>query len=135
VNEVQIIQNQLATERLHFTEVSNICAQVLEGGKWTPGSDFARACTDYFAFAAARVLEATAASPQVRTPPEPGASGERWRSYLHLFSESAAKHFAGIEQLLTLNLPVTEWRTRAGIDADAIFTERARYARVKATVP
>ena len=51
------------------------------------------------------------------------------------FNEASARHFATIDALLTQNLPVTEWRARSGIDADSIFTERARYARVKATVP
>jgi len=40
-----------------------------------------------------------------------------------------------LEALLARNVPVTEWRAVSRIDADSIFAERARYARVKAALP
>jgi hypothetical protein len=128
VNEIQIIQGQLTTEQQHFSEVAEGCSASLDKGHFTPGSDFLRACADYFAFASTRV-------PGVPAPPGPDAPLTRWREFLSVFKEAAVRHFAAIEQLRAGSLPVTEWRTRSGIDADSIFTERTRYARVKATVP
>jgi hypothetical protein len=128
VNEIQIIQKQLATERLHFTQVANACAAALAQNNFTSGSDFALACADYFAFAATRVPTSPATPPGTASP-------ERWREFLRAFNEAAAGHYAAIEGVLSQNLPVTEWRARSGIDADSIFTERARYARVQAATP
>jgi hypothetical protein len=128
VNEIQIIQNQLATERLHFAEIAQACAAVLDKTDFTPGSEFARSCADYFAFAVTRVRGMT-------TAPRADASTASWREFLRIFNETATKHFVAVDELAARNLPVTEWRAQCGIDADSIFTERARYTRVKATVP
>jgi|SRR5882724_1424733 len=130
MNEIQIIQNQLATERLHFAEVANACVTALGTGTFAARGDFVTACADYFAFAVTRLaglstLKAPAADP----------ADERWREFLRVFNEEATKHFAAVDELLTRNLPVTEWRIISRIDADSIFTERALYGRVKATVP
>jgi hypothetical protein len=128
MNEIQIIQSQLETERLHFAEVANACAAALGNGSFAAHSDFAAACADYFAFAVTRLAWNSKA-------PGPGAPEERWREFLRAFSDQAAKHFGALEPLLTRNLPVTQWRALSRIDADSIFTERACYGRVKAAVP
>jgi hypothetical protein len=128
MNEIQIIQAQLATERLHFTEVANACAGALGNGSFAARADFATACVDYLAFAVTR-LEWNFKVPSA------DAAADRWREFLLAFNERATRHFAEVEALLTRNLPVTEWRARSKIDADSIFTERARYERVKATAP
>jgi hypothetical protein len=127
VNEIQIIQSQLATERAHFAEVANACAAALDRNNFIPGGELALACAEYFAFAATRI----SASP---TSPGATAGPESWRHFLRGFIDASTRHFAAIDTLLTQNLPVTEWRARSGIDADSIFTERAHYARVKAAV-
>jgi hypothetical protein len=125
MNEIQIIQSQLATERLHFTEVAQVCAAALANGTFAGRSDFAAACADYFAFAVTRL----GGNPRV---PGADAAADRWREFLRAFNEQATKHFGTLDALLTRNLPVSEWRALAKIDADSIFTERAFYGRVKA---
>ena len=125
MNEIQIIQSQLATERLHFTEVAQACAAALDNGTFAGGGDFAAACADYFAFAVTRL----GGNPRV---PGADAASDRWREFLQAFNEQATKHFGTLDALLGRNLPVSEWRALAKIDADSIFTERAFYGRVKA---
>lgn len=124
MNETQIIQKQLATERAHFVEVVQACERV-----GVPSGDFLTACTDYFAFAATRfepaVTEALAA--RLATGLSPG--------FLGAFQEASRTHFEKLDARLVRNLPVTEWRALSRIDADSIFAERARYARVQATLP
>ena len=132
MNEIQIIQKQLATERLHFAEVAHLCSAALDNGHFRPGSEFAGACADYFAFALTRLDGGNPTS--LAVPAAAQANQERWREFLQAFSHQATKHFAAVDELLTRNIPVTEWRARSRIDADSIFTERTRYARVKATV-
>jgi len=128
MNEIQIIQSQLATERQHFAEVADACAAALETGTFAGRSDFGAACADYFAFAATRLACNS-------SPPGPDAPVDRWRGFLRAFNDQATTHFGSLEQLLSRNLPVSEWRTISRIDADSIYTERAYYGRVKATVP
>jgi hypothetical protein len=128
MNEIQILQSQLATERLHFAEVAQACAAALGNGKLTPHSDFTAACADYFAFAVTRLAWNSKA-------PGPEASQERWRAFLGAFNDQATKHFGALEERLGRNLPVSQWRALSKIDADSIFTERKYYERVKATVP
>ena len=122
MNETQIIQTQLATERAHFAEVVQLC-----GPNGAGSSDFAAACTDYFAFAVTR-SEPPAAERLAATLAR-GLNAE----FLSAFDTSARGHFQKLDGMLTRNLPVTEWRAISRIDADSIFAERARYARVKAT--
>lgn len=128
MNEIQIIQSQLATERLHFAEVANACAAALDNGKLAAHGDFAAACADYFAFAVTRLAWNSRA-------PGPDAPEERWREFLRAFNDQATTHFAELQMLLPRNLPVAQWRALSKIDADSIFTERTYYGRVKATVP
>jgi hypothetical protein len=128
MNEIQIIQQQLATERLHFAEVANACAAALDSVNLAARGDFVTACADYFAFAVTRLAGSFKA-------PAANAGEERWREFLRAFDEQTSKHFATVDALLTRNLPVSEWRALSKIDADSIFTERALYGRVKATVP
>ena len=125
MNEIQIIQSQLATERLHFTEVAQACAAALDNGTFAARSDLAVACADYFAFAVTRL----GGNPRA---PSADAAADRWHEFLRAFNEQATKHFGTLDALLTRNLPVSECRALARIDADSIFTERAYYGRVKA---
>jgi hypothetical protein len=124
MNEIQIIQKQLATERAHFAEVADACAERL-----TAAGDFVTACTDYFAFAVTR-FEPQAA----RTLAAQLAAG-LGPEFLRAFTAASRRHFETLDGLLARNLPVTEWRAASRIDADSIFAERARYSRVKATIP
>ena len=128
MNEIQIIQSQLAAERLHFAEVTNACLDALDNRSFVARGDFAAACADYFAFAVTR-LAWNARAPSADT------TEDRWREFLSAFNDEATKHFDSLDSLVTRNLPVSEWRTLSKIDADSIFTERTYYGRVKATVP
>ncbi len=142
MNEIQIIQQQLATEKLHFSEVAAACAAAIDSGRFTAGSEFATACAEYFAFAVGRFTcksgaHGTGASTAPLRELTPGADASEacWREFLPAFNDGAARHFTAIDQLQSGNLPVTEWRALSRIDADAIITERARYKRVKASIP
>lgn len=128
MNEIQIIQSQLATERLHFAEVAETCATAIGNGSFIRGGELARACAEYFAFAVTR-LDWNSQTPAADAAVQP------WREFLRAFDAVAAKHFAAIDAQLQRNLTVTEWRARSKIDADSIFQERARYQRVKAAAP
>jgi hypothetical protein len=145
MNEIQIIQKQLATERAHFEEVAQTCAARLGAdsrgagapgaadsrGAINPGSEgnFAAACADYFAFAVTRfdAPKAEQLATQLAGGPRP--------EFLQAFTEAARTHFERLDAMLTRNLPVTEWRAVSRIDADSIFAERTQYGRVKATIP
>jgi hypothetical protein len=138
MNEIQIIQNQLATEQHHFSEVASACSAALDSGTCPPGSAFATACAEYFAFAVSRFAPAVSGSPpdgSILSSPTAASDPEGWREFLRAFNDASRKHFAAVDELLTRNLPITEWRAVSRIDADTIFCERARYARVKATLP
>jgi hypothetical protein len=143
MNEIQIIQAQLTTERAHFEEVANACAVALgagiartgavaqaqaAGGK-TAAADFEAACADYFAFALTRFEPQPAHTLAAQLAA--GLSPE----FLRAFTEVSRQYFESLDGMLTRNLPVTQWRTVSRIDADSIFAERARYSRVKATIP
>jgi hypothetical protein len=138
MNEIQIIQNQLATERLHFSEVANVCSAALGNGSFDAGNALAPVCADYFAFAVTRfnssqkTNRAAAKLDVARAVP---GNVERWREFLRVFEDESRRYFGAIDELLTRNLPVTEWRAVSKIDADSIFAERARYARIKAALP
>jgi hypothetical protein len=124
MNEIQIIQKQLATERAHFTEIAASCALAPAAG-----TDWVAACTDYFAFAITR-FEPVAAERLAATLAR-GLDAD----FLQAFTEAARVHFDKLDTLLGRNVPVTEWRALSQIDADSIFAERIRYARVKALIP
>jgi hypothetical protein len=128
MNEIQIIQGQLATERLHFAEVASACLAALDNGSFAARSDFAAACADYFAFAVTRLAGTTRA-------PSAATDEESWREFLRAFHDQATNHFGALASLVTRNPPVSEWRALSKIDADSILTERTYYGRVKATVP
>jgi hypothetical protein len=159
MNEIQIIQTQLATERAHFDEVAQLCAARLraesrsvEGrcaedrgvgagsadgrsadsagaGGSSADGNFAAACAAYFAFAVTRFNAPKAQQLAAHLAGGPGLE------FLQAFTEASRTHFERLDAMLTRNLPVTEWRAVSLIDADSIFAERTRYGRVKATIP
>ncbi len=129
MNEIQIIQKQLATERAHFAEVAAACAGQQAAGRLTANSDFLTACTDYFAFAVTRF------EPQSTRTLAAQLTAGLGPEFLLAFTEMSRRHFEALDGMLAKNLLVTEWRAASRIDADSIFAERARYGRVKATIP
>jgi hypothetical protein len=133
MNEIQIIQKQLATERAHFSEIAHLCAAAgttaASGTSEPGGPNFVAACTDYFGFAVTRFEPAVAERLAGALAQGLGAG------FLSEFARSSQAHFEKLDALLARNVPVTEWRAVSRIDADSIFAERARYARVKAALP
>jgi hypothetical protein len=139
MNEIQIIQKQLATERAHFDEVAQACAAWLgAGGRSADGrgaggssadGNFVAACADYFAFAVTRfdAAKARQLAAQLAGGPRP--------EFLQAFTETSRQHFERLDAMLSRNLLVTEWRAVSRIDADSIFAERTLYSRVKSTIP
>jgi len=127
MNEIQIIQKQIATERAHFAEIAAACATPPAPG--SSGSDRVAACIDYFAFALTRFEPA--AAERLTAALARGLDAD----FLAAFTEAARAHFDELDALLGRSVPVTGWRALARIDADSIFAERTRYARVKALIP
>jgi len=139
MNEIQIIRQQLATERLHFAEVAQACVAALDSGKFAADSQFIAASADYLAFALTRLSGASSVQAPVSNAASlqvPGANApvEHWRAFLAAFTAHARKRFETLDELAARNPLVTEWRAVSRIDADSIFTERARYERFKAAV-
>jgi hypothetical protein len=137
MNEIQIIQQQLATERLHFAQVVAACSGSLGNATLTGAGEFARACDDYFAFAVGRFDAGSQAAVKLAVTGNAGPAEVEpaWSEFLRAFNEDARRHFAGLDARLTKSAPVAQWRALSRIDADSIFAERALYERVKATLP
>jgi len=139
MNETQIIQKQLAVERLHFAEVANTCARAIDAAAFPSEGEFARACAEYFAFAITRLdpgsREELAAKLQMTRSTDSVTADSRWREFLKLFNGEAAQHFTKLDAFSTRHAPVTHWRAQSRVDADSIFTERALFERVKSTLP
>jgi hypothetical protein len=160
MNEIQIIQQQLATERAHFDEVAQICAAHLRAGSRGAGAPIAadrhdaggpdadgpradsRSANDpgsegNFAAACADYFAFALTrfdAPKAQQLATQLANGPR-PEFLQAFTEASRTHFERLDAMLTRNLLVTEWRAVSRIDADSIFAERTRYSRVKATIP
>jgi hypothetical protein len=142
MNEIQIIQKQLATERRHFTEVADAFAASLDTARaavasiGVDGTEFVRACADYFAFALARSepgpgTEAISKLASARAT----ATKSSWHDFLDAFNSDVRKRFALLDALAERNPSITQWRAVSRIDADSIFQERALYTRAKAALP
>jgi len=59
----------------------------------------------------------------------------RWSDFIRFFSGMWSTRRDELDRLFELQAKVTDWRAVSGIDADSIFDERSRYARVRATLP
>jgi hypothetical protein len=58
-----------------------------------------------------------------------------WDEFLQFFSGAWSARREQLDSLLERQATVADWRAVAAIDADSIFEERSRYARVRATLP
>lgn len=69
-------------------------------------------------------------------PAAPAAqSGSGWAEFLLFFDGVWSKRRDALDKLFAEQATVTDWRAVSSIDADSIFDERNRYARVRATLP
>jgi hypothetical protein len=58
-----------------------------------------------------------------------------WDEFLQFFSGAWSARRDQLDSLLEREATVADWRAVAAIDADSIFEERSRYARVRSTLP
>ncbi len=73
----------------------------------------------------------------------PGAAGhesrsrgqERWQEFARFFAGPWDTRREAIDQMLSANPRVADWRVIGGIDADSILEERRRYQRVRQHLP
>jgi hypothetical protein len=68
----------------------------------------------------------------------PGSRGDRvgrWTDFQQFFAGAWSARRDALDKLFTHQAKVPEWRAVSGIDADSIFDERSRYARVRAALP
>jgi hypothetical protein len=137
MNEIQIIQQQLAIERLHFAEVANTFASSLDEATLPTLSEFTHACAEYFAFAVAHLGTDSKSGAKLTVARAAEATGAvtAWRGFIREFNSDIAKHFSGLHGTLTPSAPITQWRALSRIDADSIFAERALYEQVRKTLP
>ena len=59
----------------------------------------------------------------------------RWTEAQQFFAGAWNARRDALDKLFSQQATVSDWRTISGIDADSIFDERSRYARVRATLP
>jgi hypothetical protein len=145
VNEIQIIQQQLATEQQHFADVANAVAASIDtfpiGAEAPDEGPFAalfNALSDYFAFADKRWRTGLGTGTQtVSTPPAQDSNGTKlpWLDFRKIYQGELQKRKLALAALSARNPPIAQWRAIAKIDADSIVTERELYARVKAALP
>ncbi|HVW67573.1 MAG TPA: hypothetical protein VHB68_01305, partial [Steroidobacteraceae bacterium] len=59
----------------------------------------------------------------------------RWNDFLQFFTQAWSQRRDELDRLFAQHAKTTDWRTVSAIDADSIFDERHRYARVQAALP
>ena len=62
-------------------------------------------------------------------------TGTAWREFVQYFHGVWSARREALDALLSANARIADWRALAGVDADTILEERARYARVRAAAP
>jgi hypothetical protein len=62
-------------------------------------------------------------------------STAQWAHFLRFFSGAWSARRDELDRFFEQQAKVADWRAVSGIDADSIFDERSRYARVRATLP
>jgi hypothetical protein len=65
----------------------------------------------------------------------PGHGSRLWAEFLQFFDGAWRTRRDALDQLFARHARITDWRAMSAIDADSIFDERNRYARVRATLP
>jgi len=152
VNETQLIRAQLATERAHVREIAAACDQP---GDALARHDYLRSVLGWFAArderleqllrvpdrlgADARAALASALSDSgdsreaLRRLPAPAdGSAREWRQFAQFMTEAWDRRRQRLDALLAQQSAAATWRAIAGIDADSVLEERARYARARA---
>lgn len=165
MNEIQLIRDQLASERAHASAVARACAVAARG-------EFAETCVEYLVrvlawfeerdqragdLARSRPAEPAAGGALAEALARPGRSREAlekleravaggsraaasdpsplWQEFARYFDGVWSARRDAIDDRLAEELRPAEWRAVAGIDADSILEERRRFARVCAALP
>ncbi|MGH8209075.1 MAG: hypothetical protein ACREU6_05650 [Steroidobacteraceae bacterium] len=58
-----------------------------------------------------------------------------WTAFLRFFSGAWSARRDELDRLFEQQAKIVDWRAVSGIDADSIFDERSRYARVRTALP
>jgi hypothetical protein len=163
MNELELIRTLLDAQRRHAEAVADAASRVFAAQCPRPGAleEFRQACVDYLVCVLAWFEErdrrlahawppehpARAALDEVLARPGRsrealekleaalgGGAGGEWREFAQ-FQRLWSTRRDALDALLGAHARVSDWRTLAGIDADAILEERTRYARVRALLP
>jgi hypothetical protein len=153
MNEIELLRNQLATERRHVREVASACAAALVRASARPGDAapeaLRAACSEYlghmlewFERRDQRLREQYAQHPATDSGrialerlKQAGPAPETWQSLAEFINGPWDTQRGAVEALLASNSRVADWRAFCGIDADSVCQERALYARVRAALP
>jgi hypothetical protein len=151
VNEIQLIREQLATERLHVTTVASACA-----ARWPGAADLRLAGTDYLLcvlgwfdardrrlreLAGTRAVEDALAQPGAsaaaleKLQAAQGAPPVAWQALAEFIGAVWGRRRDAIDALLATITRPADWRAIAAIDADSILDERRRFACVNSACP
>jgi hypothetical protein len=163
MNEVELIRAQLSLERQHASDVSRALSAAGSRGNDDLESlqAFRQASVDYLVWILTRfeereqtfhdlareddtergavenALALPGSSREALTKLESalGAKSGGWSDFQQFFVGAWSARRDALDQLFAQQSKVTDWRAVAGIDADSIFEERSRYARVRASLP
>jgi hypothetical protein len=153
MNEIELLRDQLATERRHVREVASACAKAHAGASARPGDAaleaLRAACGEYlgcvlewFGRRDQRLRELYAQHPladsgrmALERLRQAGPGPESWQALAEFINGPWDAQRGAIEVLLASNRRVADWRAVCGIDADSVCQERALYARVHAALP
>jgi hypothetical protein len=151
VNEIELIRAQLATERAHLREIAAACEQP---GDALARLDYLREVLGWFAArderlerllqeaggvgqdaraALAGALAGPGSSHEAlqRLPAVAAGSAQQWREFADFMRDAWDSRRQRLDSLLAQESGTTTWRTVAGIDADSVLEERARYMRAR----
>jgi hypothetical protein len=154
MNEIRLLRDQLATERVHAGAVARACAAAHRNAPTPPAGAaleaLREAATAHLALVLGSFDARDGALTALGTELPPGASlgrealetlraragaSERWEACAALVTGAWDARRIAIESISARNSRVTDWRAFARIDADSIHRERALYERVRAALP
>lgn len=157
MNELELIRNQLSTERSRVAVVARACA--------APGASagLREAAVDYLVFVLTRFDERDqrlaeqvpaqsfvsgalvsqggtsreALAKLAATLAEPGDAGktQRWSAFSQFLDGPWSQRRTALDALQQKSLRIADWRAVSCVDADSIVEERTRYTRVEAQLP
>jgi hypothetical protein len=144
MNEVAMLRAQLATERAHLLEVASACAAA--AAVCAAHHDYLTRTLRAFALRDERLAQlARARAPLAQALAQGGSSHEAlarlppaaadaraWQAFAHYLLGAWSVRRERLETLLAQESGAADWRTVAGLDAEAILEERTRFARARA---